>query len=288
MDRESREVPAAAGRLENRTERNAERGAKAFAAYFMAGDPDLETTLLCMRAAASAGASLIELGVPYSDPSADGPVIRRAGIRALAAGTRMDDVFRLAARFRAEDDVAPVALMLYFNLVFRYGTERFFRMCLEHGIDACILPDLPIEEQDEVRLPARKSGIRLIQLVSPNSGAAVPAICARAEGFLYCVSSLGTTGERTGVPEGLDGFLDRLAAETGVPRFVGFGVSTPEQAAAMARHADGVIVGSALVRLIEQSVSAGMDAGAIARSVGRFTESMCAALGGGRIGESRP
>ena len=174
----------------------------------------------------------------------------------------------------------PLALMLYFNLVFRFGIDRFFKACADSGIDACIIPDLPLEEQDEVRVPAKANGVRLIQLVAPNSGKSVPAICARAEGFLYCVSSLGTTGERSGVPSGLDAFLDRLGQCTDVPRFVGFGISEPEQARLMSRHAEGVIVGSALVRLIEESAAAGRTAVETAYAVGRYVASMCLPLAG--------
>lgn len=268
------------GRIERMARRVAAQGGKAFVAYFMAGDPDLETTFAGVRAAVAGGASLIELGVPYSDPAADGPVIRRAGARALAAGVRMPDVFRLAARLRLAEPETPIALMLYFNSVFCYGISRFFTDCESAGIDACILPDLPLEEQDEVRDPARCHQVRLIQLVVPHSGASIPAICARAEGFLYCVSAMGTTGERSGVPDGLEAFLDRLAAHTRVPRFVGFGISSPDQAVQMARHAEGVIVGSALVHLIEDAAARGLDALQTAGLVRQFVESICRPLSG--------
>ncbi len=274
-------LPKSVGRIERMTARKLAEGGKAFIAYFMAGDPDLETTLRCVHSAVEAGASLIELGVPYSDPAADGPVIRRSGTRALAAGARMPDVFRLAARIRNSDDETPIALMLYFNLVFRYGIDRFFQACADSGIDACIIPDLPLEEQDEVLPLAKANGIRFIQLVAPNSGESIPEICARAEGFLYCVSSLGTTGERRGVPPGLDAFLDRLGQCTDVPRFVGFGISEPEQARLMSRHAEGVIVGSALVRLVEESAAAGRTATQTADTIGRTVASMCRPLAGG-------
>jgi tryptophan synthase alpha chain len=259
------------GRIERMAANMADRGCKAFTAYFMAGDPDPEMSFRCIQAAIDAGASQIELGVPYSDPAADGPVIRRAGTRALAAGIRMADVFDLAGRIRRGNETLPIALMLYFNLVFRYGVDRFFQDCARTGIDACILPDLPLEEQEEVRNPALLNDIRLIQLVSPNSGAGIPEICRRAEGFLYCVSSLGTTGERFGKPAGLDGFLDRIALYTSVPRFVGFGISRPEQATAMSRHAEGVIVGSALVRLVLESPDP-------VGAVGEYVASMCRQL----------
>ena len=259
------------GRIERMVETLAGRGCKAFTAYFMAGDPDPGTSFQCIQAAIDAGASQIELGVPYSDPAADGPVIRRAGTRALAAGIRMADVFGLAGRIRKANEHVPIALMLYFNLVFRYGVDRFFQDCARTGIDACILPDLPLEEQDEVREPALQNGIRLIQLVAPNSGAGIPEICRRAEGFLYCVSTLGTTGERSGMPPGLDAFLDQIALYTDVPRFVGFGISRPDQAAAMSRHAEGIIVGSALVRLVLESHDP-------ASAVGDYVASMCRQL----------
>lgn len=266
------------GRIERMVAKLASRGGKAFTAYFMAGDPDPETSFRCIQAAVDAGASQIELGVPYSDPAADGPVIRRAGTRALAAGIRMADVFVLARRIRKANETLPIALMLYFNLVFRYGIDRFFQECASSGIDACIIPDLPLEEQDEVKNPALQNGVRIIQLVAPNSGAGIADICRKAEGFLYCVSTLGTTGERSGMPPGLDAFLDQIATYTDVPRFVGFGISRPEQAAAMSRHAEGVIVGSALVRLVLESPDP-------VKTVGEYVASMCRQTSASAIGE---
>lgn len=225
---------------------------KAFIPFITCGDPDLETTEELVVALAEAGADLVELGIPFSDPTAEGPVIQAANIRALAAGTTTDQVFALVERVRARTDV-PLAFMTYANVVFSYGIDRFAARAREAGAQGLILPDVPFEEKDEFALPCRAHGIELISLVAPTSDDRVAMIAREADGFLYCVSSLGVTGVRSSIATDV-GAMVRLAKEAApdVPCAVGFGISTPEQARDMAAVADGVIVGSAIVRIVAE------------------------------------
>ncbi len=222
---------------------------KAFIPFLTCGDPDLATTAAAVRAAAAAGADLIELGIPFSDPTAEGPVIQAANARALAAGTTTDRIFDLVRRLR-EEVAVPMVFMTYANVVFSYGMERFASAAAAAGMDGLILPDVPFEEQAEFAAACRPHGLDLISLIAPTSEARIATIAREAEGFLYCVSSLGVTGERGEIPTDV-GRMVRLAkaANPRLPCAVGFGISTPEQAAAMAAAADGVIVGSAIVKL---------------------------------------
>lgn len=221
---------------------------KAFLAFITAGDPNLETTERLVLAMAQAGADLIELGLPFSDPVAEGPVIQQADERALAAGTTTDGIFEMAARLRAQTDVA-LAIMTYVNPVFVYGPARFFARCAACGIDAVIVPDLPFEEKGELAPYAKDSGTALISLIAPTSHERITTIAREAEGFVYCVSSLGVTGVRSEITTDLGAMVALVRAATDLPCAVGFGISTPEQAQAAAQAADGVIVGSAIVRL---------------------------------------
>ena len=225
---------------------------KALIPFLTCGDPDLETTAALVRAMAAAGADLIELGIPFSDPTAEGPVIQAANGRALAAGTTTDKIFEMVRRLR-QDVTVPMVFMTYANVVFSYGTERFLSAAAEIGMDGLILPDVPYEEKEEFAPVCRKYGLDFISLIAPTSQGRIARIAQEAEGFLYCVSSLGVTGVRGEIATDV-GRMVRLAkqAQPSLPCAVGFGVSTPEQGAAMARAADGVIVGSAIVKLFAQ------------------------------------
>lgn len=224
---------------------------KAFIPFVTAGDPDLGVTERLIVAMAEAGADLIEIGIPFSDPVAEGPVIQEADLRALAAGTTTDKIFDMVKRVRRQTDV-PLAFMTYINPVFVYGTDRFVKAAVECGVDALIVPDMPYEEREEL-LPACKAhGLTLIYLVAPTSSERVQAIARESEGFVYCVSSLGVTGVRNEITTDIGGMVKMVKDARNVPCAVGFGISTPDQARRMAAAADGVIVGSAIVKLVAQ------------------------------------
>ncbi len=224
---------------------------KAFIPFVTAGDPSLEITERLVMGMAEAGADLIELGIPFSDPVAEGTVIQQADERALLTGTTTDSIFDMVARVRAKTDI-PLAFMTYVNPVFVYGAERFLKRCGECGIDAVIVPDLPFEEKGELLPYCEKHDVRLISLIAPTSDARIGKIAAEAQGFVYCVSSLGVTGVRGQITTDIAAMVSRIKAVKGLPCAIGFGISTPEQARAMAAAADGVIVGSAVVKLVEQ------------------------------------
>ena len=224
---------------------------KAFIAFLTCGDPDLETTAAAVRAAAKGGADLIELGIPFSDPTAEGPVIQGANLRALKGGVTTDKVFQLVGELR-KDVTIPLVFMTYANVIYSYGAERFLRNCADAGIDGLILPDLPFEEKEEFLAPCRKYGVDLISMIAPTSASRVAMIAREAEGFLYLVSSLGVTGERSEISTDLAAIVKTVRENTAIPCAVGFGISTPEQARAMAALSDGAIVGSAIVRIFEQ------------------------------------
>ena len=221
---------------------------KAFIPFVTAGDPSLEVTARLVPAMAAAGADLIELGIPFSDPVAEGPVIQQADERALAAGATTDRIFELVRQIRRETDV-PLAFMTYLNPVFTYGPERFLKACGETGVDALIVPDMPFEEKGELAPFCRRYGVDLVSLIAPTSRERIRMIAAEAEGFLYCVSSMGVTGVRSRITTDIGGMVAEAKRASDVPCAVGFGISTPEQAAEMAKHADGAIVGSAIVKL---------------------------------------
>jgi tryptophan synthase alpha chain len=240
-------------RLEATFARLRERGERALMPYFMAGDPSLAETRRLVAAAERAGADVIELGAPFSDPIADGPVIQRAGTRALAAGASLPRVLELVAGLRADGVRLPIALMTYYNPVLAFGLKSFARTAVDAGADAVIVPDLPYEEADPLREQTEPAGLDLVQFVAPTSPAArVKAIARLARGFIYVVSVLGITGERRALPPELDAQVRTLRLVTTKPVCVGFGVSTPEQVAGVGKVADGVLVGSAIVRLIER------------------------------------
>ncbi len=220
---------------------------KAFIPFLTCGDPDLETTEAAVRAMAQVGADLIELGIPFSDPTAEGPVIQAANQRALAGGVTTDRIFEMAARLR-QDLTVPLVFMTYANVVFSYGAQRFLAKAAQAGVDGLILPDVPFEEREEFSPLCRQHGLALVSMIAPTSQDRITRIAGQAEGFLYCVSSLGVTGVRGELGSDVAGMVALAkAANPTLPCAVGFGISTPEQAAAMAAVADGVIVGSAIV-----------------------------------------
>ena len=222
---------------------------KAFIPFLTCADPDLETTEAAVRAMAQAGADLIELGIPFSDPTAEGPVIQAANERALAGGVTTDQIFDMVRRLRTELTV-PMVFMTSANVVFSYGTERFISTAADIGMDGLILPDVPYEEKEEFAPTCRRYGLDLISLIAPTSEDRIAMIAREAEGFLYCVSSLGVTGVRTEITTDVGRMVHLAkAANPEIPCAIGFGISTPEQAAAMAQVSDGAIVGSAIVKL---------------------------------------
>ena len=224
---------------------------KAFIPFVTCGDPDLETTANIVRAMAEAGADLIELGIPFSDPTAEGPVIQSANVRALSAGTTTDRIFDLVQDLR-NDVTIPMVFMTYANVVFSYGAEKFISTCQEIGIDGLILPDIPYEEKDEFDPICKRYGVDLISMVAPTSEDRIAMVAKEASGFIYVVSSLGVTGVRSEITTDIGAMVELIRANSSCPCAVGFGISTPEQAKKMAGLADGAIVGSAIVKLIAQ------------------------------------
>ncbi len=222
---------------------------KAFIPFITCGDPDLETTGKIVRAAAENGANLIELGIPFSDPTAEGPIIQSANMRALEKGITTDHIFDFVKELR-NDVKIPLVFMTYANVVFSYGSEKFFANCKEVGIDGIILPDLPFEEKNEFQPLSKQYGVDLISMIAPTSKQRIAQIVKEAEGFLYIVSSLGVTGTRGEITTDLSAIIKVVRENTNLPCAVGFGISTPEQAREMSALADGVIVGSAIVKLI--------------------------------------
>lgn len=247
--------------------KNAFEHGKAFIAFITCGDPDLETTAASVRAAVESGADLIELGIPFSDPTAEGPVIQGANYRALNGGITTDRIFDFVKSLRV-DVTVPMVFMTYSNVVFSYGAERFMYMCREVGIDGLILPDLPYEEKDEFHPVCIRYGIDLISLVAPTSSGRVSMIAREAEGFLYIVSSLGVTGTRSEITTDIGALVEHVRQSTSIPCAVGFGISTPDQAKKMAALSDGVIVGSAIIKLLEKY---GKDA---PKYIGEYVKSM--------------
>lgn len=224
---------------------------KAFIPFVTCGDPDLETTAAVVREMAAAGADLIELGIPFSDPTAEGPVIQGANIRALDGGVTTDRIFDLVRDLR-QDVSVPFVFMTYANVIFSYGAERFIRTCQDIGIDGLILPDLPFEEKEEFLAICHAHEVDLISMIAPTSKDRIAMIAREAEGFLYIVSSMGVTGTRRAITTDVGAIVEIVRQHTDLPCAIGFGISTPEQAQHMAQYADGVIVGSAIVKIVER------------------------------------
>lgn len=240
---------------------------KAFIPFITCGDPDLETTGKIVREMEKSGANLIELGIPFSDLTAEGPVIQGANIRALAGGVTTEKIFAFVRELR-QDVKIPLVFMTYANVVYSYGTEKFAASCAEVGIDGLILPDVPFEEKEEFAGVCSQYGLDFISLIAPTSWDRIAMIAKEAKGFLYVVSSLGVTGMRSEITTDIGSIIQLIKENTDLPCAVGFGISTPRQAAEMAQWADGVIVGSAIVKLAGQY---GKEA---AGPVGEYVKSM--------------
>lgn len=244
---------------------------KAFIPFITCGDPDLETTAKVVKAAVENGADLIELGIPFSDPTAEGPVIQGANIRALKGGIITDKIFEFVKELRKTVTI-PMVFMTYTNVIFSYGSEKFISNCNKVGIDGLILPDLPFEEKEEFLPLCHKYDVDLISLIAPTSENRIAMIAKEAEGFLYIVSSLGVTGTRSEIKTDLKSIVEVVRDNTAIPCAIGFGISTPQQAKKMADISDGSIVGSAIIKIIEKY---GKDA---PKYVGEYVKSMKEAL----------
>ncbi|MDE6664480.1 MAG: tryptophan synthase subunit alpha [Lachnospiraceae bacterium] len=240
---------------------------KAFIPFITCGDPDLDTTKEIVKSMAANGADLIELGIPFSDPTAEGPVIQDANLRALTNGVTTDKIFEMVRQLR-QDVTVPMVFMTYANVVFSYDADKFIRTCSEIGIDGLILPDLPFEEKDEFDDICKKYNVDLISLIAPTSANRIAMIAKEAHGFIYIVSSLGVTGVRSEINTDISSIVKLIRENTSVPCAVGFGISTPTQAAKMASISDGAIVGSAIIKLIAEH---GKNAAA---PVGEYVKSM--------------
>ena len=249
--------------------------------FVVAGDPNLETTLRIVQAFARDGADLIELGVPFSDPIADGPVNQRAAQRALAGGVSLPDVLALVREAR-KDVQQPILLLSYYNPILQYGLTRFCIEASSSGVDGVVIPDLPPDESEELVASARRQGLDVIFLLAPTStDERIEFVTKRASGFLYCVSLTGVTGVREHLPEDIRDLVHRIKGKTQLPVCVGFGISTPDQARQMAEIADGVIVGSAIVALLESSPGR-------PEHLSGFVQDLRRAIDSIRIGEVRP
>lgn len=227
------------------------KNGKAFIGFVTAGDPDLATTKELVMAMVKAGVGIVEFGIPFSDPVAEGPVIQRADTRALEAGTTTDKIFDLVAEVRKETQV-PLVFLTYANPIYTYGAEKFFTKCEETGVDGVIIPDIPYEEREEMRPFAEPHKVALVPLIAPTSRDRIQKIAKLAQGYVYIVSSLGVTGVRSNITTDIKSIVEEARKATDAPIAVGFGIATPEQAYKMAKDSDGAIVGSAIVKLVEQ------------------------------------
>jgi len=231
--------------------KNAFKDKKAFIAFITAGDPSLEKTEEFVLTAEKAGADLVEIGIPFSDPIADGPVIQEANVRALKNNVTTDDIFDLVASIREKTDI-PLVFLTYLNPVYKYGYEKFLARCQELGLDGLIIPDLPFEEKGELASLAKQHDVDIISLIAPTSEQRIKTIAEDSSGFLYVVASMGVTGVRTEIKTDLSSILKAVKAASDTPAAVGFGINTPEQAKTISQYADGVIVGSAIVKIIAE------------------------------------
>lgn len=230
---------------------NAFSNGKAFIGFVTAGDPDIKTSEKIMLKMAEAGCDLIEIGIPFSDPIAEGTVIQEANLRSLSQGTTTDKVFELTKRVSSQIDI-PLVYMTYLNVLFKYGYDRFLEKARESGISGVIIPDMPFEEKDELQSVADNYGIEVVSLIAPTSEDRIKMIASNAQGFVYTVSSLGVTGTRSEIKTDLESITSAIKAVTDIPVAIGFGINTPEQAEKYAQIADGVIVGSAIVKIIAE------------------------------------
>jgi tryptophan synthase alpha chain len=277
-----------ATRIARRFAALATEGRAGLVTYIVAGDPDAATSLALLRGLPLAGADLIELGMPFSDPMADGPAIQAAGLRALKAGMTLRGTLDLVRRFRSEDDATPIVLMGYYNPIYRYGIDSFLADARASGVDGLIVVDLPPEEDAELCLPALAAGIDFIRLTAPTTDAArLPVVLERASGFVYYVSITGITGTKSAKAADVAASVARLRRHTKLPVAVGFGIKTPDQAEAVARFADAAVVGTALVQRIAANLDAAGRAGsglvdAVLADVAALAAGVRAARGGSR------
>lgn len=234
------------------------KNGKAFIGFITAGDPNLDTTKKIIKKMAEAGCNLVEIGIPFSDPIAEGPVIQNANIRALKNNVTTDDVFAMVSELQNEVDI-PMVFMTYLNVLFKYGYERFLQNASNAGICGVIIPDMPFEEKNELQSVAKNYGIEVVSLVAPTSEDRIKMIASEAEGFVYTVSSLGVTGVRSEIKTDLESITKAIKGSTDTPVAIGFGINTPEQAKKYSQIADGVIVGSAIVKLIAEYGEAAPD-----------------------------
>jgi tryptophan synthase alpha chain len=243
-------------RIDDTFARLRDQGRKAFVSYIMAGDPDAETSLAVMKGLPAAGVDIIELGMPFTDPMADGPTIQLAGQRALEAGQTLQKTLEMVAEFRKGDATTPIVMMGYYNPIYSRGVERFLRDAVAAGIDGLIVVDLPPEEDAELCLPARAAGLNFIRLATPTTDdRRLPRVLQNTSGFVYYVSITGITGAAAAQAADVAPEVARIKAATDLPVIVGFGIRTPETARAIAGVADGCVVGSAIVKMIEEKRS---------------------------------
>ncbi|SCM77784.1 Tryptophan synthase alpha chain [uncultured Pleomorphomonas sp.] len=270
-------------RIDARLAKLKAEGRAALVTFVTAGDPDADTSLAILKALPGAGADIIEFGMPFSDPMAEGPPIQAADIRALAAGQTMVKTLQQVRAFREGDDETPVVLMGYYNPIYIYGVERFLDDAKAAGVDGLIVVDLPPEEDEELCLPAIGAGISFIRLATPTSDdRRLPVLLRNSSGFVYYVSVLGVTGVKSAVAGDVATAVDRIKAHTPLPVMVGFGVKTGEQAAAIAAHADGVVVGSALVNAVRDSLEDGKATAATVKAVADLVADLAAGVRRGR------
>ncbi len=270
-------------RIDTRLAKLKDEGRAALVTFVTAGDPDAETSLAILKALPSAGADIIEFGMPFSDPMAEGPPIQAADIRALAAGQTMVKTLQMVRAFREGDDATPIVLMGYYNPVYIYGVDRFVRDAKAAGVDGLIVVDLPPEEDEELCLPAIGAGISFIRLATPTSDdKRLPVLLTNSSGFVYYVSVLGVTGVKSAAATDVATAVARIKRHTDLPVMVGFGVKTGEQAAAIATHADGVVVGSALVNAVRDSLKDGKATAGTVAAVTNLVASLAAGVRAGR------
>jgi tryptophan synthase alpha chain len=271
-------------RIEDRFAALKKEGRAGLVTFITAGDPDYDTSLAILRGLPAAGADIIELGMPFTDPMADGPAIQAASLRALAGGQTLSKTLDMVRAFRAEDDVTPIVLMGYYNPIYSRGVDRFLQEAKEAGVDGLIIVDLPPEEDAELCLPAMAAGLNFIRLATPTTDdRRLPKVLSNTSGFVYYVSITGITGTRAAETAAVEVAVNRIRAHTSLPVAIGFGVKTAEQARAMAACGDAVVVGSALVEALRGSLADGKATPATAGAVHRLVADLAAGVRNARV-----